>query len=214
MDRAVAQLSLLFLSACGGTEERAPPETFGSPYAVEVVSYLPGPGAGFGQTELPGVVLGPPKLQGASPSLDVLSLGAGGEIVLAFDAAITDGPGPDFVVFENPFWVMGDPTDPYAELGEIAVSADGVTWSAFACDHEGDGAGHFAGCAGWSPTAGFDAETPLDPAQCGGDAFDLSDLGVSEARFVRILDLDGGGDSPSVGFDLDAVGLVHYRTIE
>ena len=45
------------------------------------------------------------------------------------------------------------------------------------------------------------------------DAFDLAELGMSEARYLRIVDLDGGGEEPSVGFDLDAVGLVHYSDI-
>lgn len=50
----------------------------------------------------------------------------------------------------------------------------------------------------------------------GGDAFDLADLGLTKARFVRLLDLSvachgsrmgcGGGGG---GFDLDAIAVVH-----
>jgi len=42
------------------------------------------------------------------PSLDVLSLGSGGEIVLGFASKSSSTvPGPDLIVFENPFWPGG-----------------------------------------------------------------------------------------------------------
>ena len=43
-----------------------------------------------------------------------------------------------------------------------------------------------------------------------GDAFDLAEVGLAEARWVRIRDLGTGGEAPSAGFDLDAVGAVHF----
>ena len=69
-------------------------------------------------------MLGPPGgIVKSGGSLDVVSLGLGGVIVLGFgDKAITDRPGPDLVVFENPFWPGGDPTQVYAELGEALAS--------------------------------------------------------------------------------------------
>jgi hypothetical protein len=180
-----------------------------------VVSFLPGDGAGYGQDELPDVVLGPPDGRGTSRgALDVLSLGTGGEIVLGFgEHTIVDGDGADFIVFENAFWPAGDASQVFAELGEVAVSADGEQWASFECDPAGDGSRRYPGCAGWSPTLEFDARAlvPLDPEQTGGDAFDLADVGVEEARFVRIRDLADAGDGPSAGFDLDAVGIVHVR---
>ena len=192
MDRAVA---LIVLAACGGEVEPEP-----APYATEVVSFSPGEGAGFGQERLPGVVLGPPLGEGTSAaSLDVLSLGASGEIVVGFDRIITDGEGPDFAVFENPFFIRGDPSDPYAELGEVSTSTDAITWRKFTCNRDGEGDGRWPGCAGWTPTS------------LGGDAFDLHTVGLTEAKYVRLVDLDGGGEIPSVGFDLDAVGLINYR---
>jgi hypothetical protein len=49
---------------------------------------------------------------------------------------------------------------------------------------------------------------PSDPTVAGGDAFDLADLGVSRARYVRITDrVDLTGLNGS--FDLDAVSIVH-----
>lgn len=180
------------------------------PFGREIVSFSPGEGAGFGQDRLPTVVLGPPMGSGSGAgSLDVLSLGAGGEIVLDL-GAFYDGPGLDLVVFENPFWVSGDPSMPFAELGEVSVSTDAASWRSFDCDMEGDGAGRYPGCAGWTPTMRFDPSMrPLDPVVTGGDAFDLAELGLRSARYVRIRDLSRLGGAPSAGFDLDGVGVVY-----
>ena len=50
----------------------------------------------------------------------------------------------------------------------------------------------------------------VDPEISGGDLFDLEELGLSLARYVKIRDLSQEGAAPSVGFDLDAVGLIHF----
>lgn len=150
-----------------------------------------------------------------SGSLDVVSLGVGGEIVLGFDAwRITDGPGADFVVFENAFLFNKDSV--FSELGEVSVSEDGQTWFTFTCAVEPVEPGLWPGCAGWSPTRAYDPLMidPLDPELSGGDAFDLADVGIEQARYVRIRDLSVAGGSPSAGFDLDAVGLVHATRVE
>lgn len=200
-------------SGAGGATDPLPFES-GAFYVEGVESFSPGDGAGFNQDGLPDIVLGPPKGEGTSKgSLDVVSLGAAGEIVLAFgDHGIVDGPGPDLVVFENAFWPGGDATKVWAELGEVSVSDDGKTWLTFPCDTNGDGDGHFPGCAGVTPTLEYDADqlVPLDPAESGGDAFDLADVGLQHARFVKIRDLETlkpGGTT--TGFDLDAIGVIH-----
>lgn len=218
MDRALGGLiAALLLVSCGGSEETMdlPPvtgtrDTTLLPYARAVVSFEPGAGAGYGEERFPEVVLGPPVQEQANiPSLDVLSLGVGGTIVLSFgERTLLDGDGPDFVVFENVFYARGDPSEPFAELGEVAVSRDGETWHSFVCESEAEGR---PGCAGWTATAVFDPfDLPLDPTDSGGDAFDLSSVGLSEARYVRITDLSTEGERPTAGFDLDAVGLIHY----
>jgi hypothetical protein len=170
-----------------------------------------GPGAGFGQGA-PEVVFGPPRGAGCcAGSLDVLSLGNGGAITVAFAGTrIVDGEGPDFLVFENAFWSGGDPEAPFAELGTVEVSADGETWFAFACDAL---EAPFGACAGHAPVYANAAENeidPLDPVTAGGEAFDLADVGLAEARYVRIVDR---ADQTGFGgtFDLDAVGVVHGR---
>lgn len=199
------------------------------------------PNTGFRFGELPGILLGPPgdSLPVAN-SVSTLSLGAGGSITLAFDDAIlVDGPGPDFIVFENAFFKTSVPSDPngsclvFAEPGAVEVSQDGATWQAFPFD-----AGALAavgqdqtpcaalpslhGLAGLTPTFTGNWTVSDDPAAwdpagtggvsgAGGDAFDLAEIGMSWARFVRITDLDlGTGFAGNAeGFDLDAVVALH-----
>ena len=140
--------------------------------------------------------------------MDVLSLGVGGQIVLSFgDRMIVDGPGPDLVVFENPFLIGGDPDAPFAELAEVAVSEDGESWHRFVCEPGGD-VERWPGCAGWRLTAQFDPCAPTADTT-GGDPFDLAELGLSRARYVRITDLSADGEAPSAGFDLDAVAILN-----
>ncbi len=196
-------------------------------FVTGVVSFDPGECGGFGAASMPGVVEGPPVGGGSSHgSTDVVSLGSGGSIVVSFAPdAIVDGPGPDFIVFENPFWVGGNSADVYAEPGEVSVSDDGVTWHVFPCAPTPDpqstyGTGvapPYGQCAGWhvvysNPTNGI---SPIDPSVAGGDAFDLADVGVTEARYVRIVDKtmetcpEGGSGPDDNGFDLDAVSIIH-----
>lgn len=228
--RLGAALLLTFVVGCG--EGDVPPSpsadgsggeggTPGTPapldtpvYASSVESLELGEGAGYNEDALPDIVLGPPRGGGTlKGSLDVLSLGSGGEIVLGFgDHGVVDRPGPDLLVFENAFWPEGDASQVFAELGEVSVSEDGELWHDFPCDTDGDGDGHFPGCAGVTPTLVYDANeaVPLDPERTGGDAFDLADLGVARARFVRVRDLRTLGPAGNAsGFDLDAVGLIH-----
>lgn len=187
-------------------------------FASKVVSVTYGDCAGYGLTAMPNVVFGPPVGGGSlAGSLDVVSLGFKGEIVLGFDSnAIVDGPGVDFIVFENPFWAGGDMNKPTAELGEVSASDDGVTWKTFPCML---GAGpQYGACAGWRPvySAPGNGISPVDPKSAGGDTYDLADVGLASARFVRIRDM-GSVDCPSnpasksttVGFDLDAVAIVN-----
>jgi hypothetical protein len=159
---------------------------------------------------LPDVVLGPPKGAGASNgSFDVVTLGNGGSITLGFaPSVIVDGPGPDFIVFENAFYVGGDQDAPYAELASVEVSDDGEHFEAFPCTAS---EAPYGSCAGINPVyANPETNTidPTDPAVAGGDAFDLADLGVAQARYVRITDrVDLTGTNGL--FDLDAVSIVN-----
>ncbi len=212
--------------------------TEGDPHADAVTSFAPGAGAGFGQSGLPGVVTGEPQGLGLfQGSLDVLSLGAGGEIVLEFvDNVVIDQPGVDFTVFENPFLklVSGIVSGVFAEPGKVSVSQDGVLWWSFDdCETAPLVPPLYPGCAGVFPTLSdpFDPATPHPsiptetliseligltqqqlflPDGSGGDSFDLADVGLGWARYVRIEDIGSApGQDGTVGFDLDAVTAVN-----
>lgn len=178
-------------------------------FATEVVSFTPGPGAGHGQDQMPTIVLGPPHGTGDSAGgTDVVSLGVGGEITLKMGSEIIDGPGPDFIVFENAFFAGGNPATIWKELGEVSVSEDGQTWVTFPCEPE-----QFktSSCAGWRPVYSNpeNSISPFDPSVSGGDPLDLAMVGVSRARYVRIRDLTVAQTPPSAGFDLDAIAVIH-----
>ncbi len=180
--------------------------------------FTPGDCAGFGIPNMPRIVEGPPVGGGAQMgSIDVVSLGNSGEIVLSFEPnAIVDGEGPDFIVFENAFFAGGDPSKPSAEPGEVSVSDDGVAWTSYPCTAT---AYPFGACAGWHPvySSPENGISPVDPKVAGGDAFDLADLGVKMAHFVRIRDKASTACPPNPnktttnGFDLDAVAIVNAQ---
>lgn len=198
---ATADAALPVADAADAQAARSP-----DPFADRIVAFTPGPTAGFGQDRLPGVVLGPPQGAGAGAgSLDVLSLGRGGCIVLEFtDIVAVDGPGVDILVSENPWGTWFEPAI-------VSVSEDGNAWSVFPCATADSDAG-FPGCAGVRPvfTSPENGISAVNPTAAGGDRFDLHDVGLSRARFVRVCDAGVqhyGGIAG--GFDLDAVTVVN-----
>jgi hypothetical protein len=181
-------------------------------FIEKVVDFKPGKCAGFGAPDMPQIVLGPPHGEGLSRgSLDVISLGTGGEIVLSFESnPIVDGPGIDFIVFENAFYASGDTTKPFAELAEVSVSEDGVTFTPFPCTATEY---PFGDCAGWRPVTATSEATALDSATSGGDQYDLAKINVKRVRFVKIVDKTNQrctSQGPfNNGFDLDAIAALN-----
>ncbi|MEE9217993.1 MAG: hypothetical protein V3U98_02910 [Acidobacteriota bacterium] len=201
------------------------------------------PAIGFGSANLPGIVLGPPgDSLPTLGSLSVVSLGRGGEITLEFtDNVIVDGPGPDLILFENSFFVGAPPSsaeEEYfvnADLGRVQVSADGETFFEFPFSSEAllgvEGAAlasplllELIGLSGITPTFTGNWIVADDPwvwdpggvggvSGAGGDAFDLAHVGLSEARFVRIIDSGAatGFSGSAEGYDLDAVLALNSR---
>ena len=206
-------LILLTVAACDVEMTTVKEETCLS-YADQIIDFKPGPGAGFGMASMPDIALEPePDANPNRGSLHVISLGAGGEIILSFSEGkqIVNKKGPDFVIFENTFWISGDSTNPYSELGEVSVSLDGKTWAYFPCD---DGVMPYdENCTGWRPRLFESAEQCCfsSPSEVGGDQYYLADIGMTAIRYIRIQDLSADGTPPSAGYDLDVVGAFHIH---
>ncbi len=156
----------------------------------------------------------PDKALGAAQGdiFNIVCLGNGGTITLSFNAPIVNGAGDDFAVFENSF------NSEFLELAYVDVSMDGSTWYTFASSSLTPGptestvySTDISGLAG-QYSAGY------------GTTFDLSGVGLSYARYVRLRDIYGDGSSldssgrpiydpwhtyGSPGFDLDAVGVMN-----
>ncbi len=187
-------------------------------------NYLPGTNVTV-QWQTPANATGAAQgdLGGLGATNGVVSLGDGGSIVLSFPVPITDGPGPDFAVFENAF------SPDFLEVAFVEVSSDGANFFRFP-NH----------CleTNWIDT--YSATNATDPAAYGGFAgkhvqgsgtpFDLRELAgtpgldVRRVTHVRIVDVPGNGSvtddygNPihdpyptfgSGGFDLDAVGVLN-----
>ncbi|MEM7305537.1 MAG: hypothetical protein AAF682_02645 [Planctomycetota bacterium] len=217
-------LPLLLACAAGGTAAAQ------SPFATQVVSYVQGSGGGIFVTDN---ALGGPQGGGFGlGSLDVLSLGDGGELVLGFDVAIQDGPGADFTVFENGFVISGTPTV-FAEVIFVEVSTDGVNFARFPSRYApagGSEMGAYSGLCGGLPVLA-DVTTglvdPLNPVVSGGESFDLADLAsdplvlssqldLNAVNFVRLIDVVAGSldsfGTPIVDSgpaDVDAVAVLN-----
>ena len=200
------------------TDPNSPVEDYG--WAVRVVDVAYGDDASFGQGRMPDVVLGASKgSDTGSQSLDVVSLGSGGFIVLSFGdgTCVVDGEGDDLAVLENPFYITGDEDNRYIEAARVEVSQDGVTYYPFPTSVDafrllGDPL-RYSGFAGVEPVV-----EGATPDEVGGDRFDLADIGVDWARYVRITDAGGDPEDPGdkmaagagmSGFDLDAAGAIH-----
>lgn len=170
-------------------------------FITNIVDFEFGPGQNHNQESgFPHALYGPPR---ANDTNSVVSLGNGGFVIVEFENnIIVDGPGPDFIVFENP-------VPHFVELATVSVSNDLITWHEFPCTAAQDGP-DYGSCAGVGivrshPDNGID---PLDPTVAGGDAFDLADINVAEARYVRIQDREDLV-GPAGVFDLDAVAIVN-----
>lgn len=210
---------IFLLTACGHASQAVFENTFDlseipcQDFIQSINSFEPGPNAGFGQNFLPTIILGAPQGGGnENGGLDVVSLGDHGKIIVdTFPCEIVDQAGADFIVFENPFFIGNQENDPFAEPAIISISEDGKNFTPFPClsDHY-----PYTGCAGWHPVFSNSQNgiNPFDPDKAGGDVFDLADIGVAKARYIKIEDVSNGGFPPSKGFDLDAVAVVHGLT--
>ncbi len=158
----------------------------------------------------------------------MISLGDGGTATLQFDGAVRNGVGYDFAVFENSF--DGD----FLELAFVEVSSDGERFVRFPAYSETDTVNGTSAFGYTNPEQIHNLAgkyplfygTPFDLAELQ----DSAGLDVENIRFVRIVDVVGSMDPrycsrdvldrkvadpwptpfPSGGFDLDAVGVIHF----
>lgn len=193
-------------------------------HATSVVSYTPGTGTNPAFNS-PASALGEPsrftpgQFPGAvtpfNPAFrgdQLVQVGRGGSLVLAFDRPIVNSPsnpfGIDLIVFGNAF--LGDSDFPNgtsngivsAEGGDVDVSADGQTWFRVATNAAdglyptlgfADLAGPYQETPGSVPT---DFTMPVDPS------VQLS-AGLSFAQIVALYNGSGGG----LGVDIASSGL-------
>jgi hypothetical protein len=187
-------------------------------YATSAPSVSPGPSAAGS----PNSALGPPSGQGLfAGSVLVYTLGVQGSITLAFTSPILDGPGTDFIVCENPFYLQGT-TILFAEAMYVEVSTDGVHFVRFPTRYSGPPApipptsgaapAWYTGFAGIMPVSAdpFAGVNPLNVVLGGGDAFDLEDLvgepsvelgdvDLQNIGYVRLVDVEAGIDTDTSG---------------
>ena len=183
-----------------------------------VYYFIPGEGQNSGQEAeyFPQNIFGKPD-KNASYELpsnnkyQILSIGLDGEITVGFkNYLIIDKPGPDFTVFENAF--INPVNDKiFAEPAIVSVSSDGINFISFPFDSL-----TLVGCAGITPTYG----NPADYKNCGGDKFDLADIGMNNITHIRIKDISRMilnnpehpfYDAVISGFDFDAVVGINFE---
>lgn len=193
---------ILHLLACTAAVSFLGAAAVAGPFPDRVAEFHPGTDAGFGQADFPQNILGPPNgntdtSQPQESESELLSLGNGGWITLEYtNTKIVDGPGPDFIVFENVFVPLSSPDIWFIEAATVAVSQDGDNFTTFTFNfipYSDKSVGHpdqYIGFAGVHPTLSNPTNgiSPTDPTVAGGDAFDLADVGLSWVRFIRIRD--------------------------
>lgn len=168
---------------------------------------------------------------GPADGTTVVSLGDRGVAVLQFDLPITNGPGPDFAVFENGF------TDGYMEFAFVEVSSDGLNFFRFPATSEipiDVQSNNFTitDCGSVNNLAGkyrANFGTPFDLEELNG----MIGLDINQITHVKLIDvvgildvnfgsMDSNGELindpyptafPSSGFDLDAVAVLHQGSL-
>ncbi len=204
-------MGTLLWAQCACADRCSPPPP-PSIWPVRVVEHAFGTSQTFGQgpAYFPYNVVGPicttatPTTPCADPC-QIVSLGKSGYIVLEFDPPIADGVGPDFIVFENAFLYGNGQV--YDEWMIVSVSQDGTSWHTFPYDSVTG-----VGLAGRTPTGCSGCTGPInwqDPSQTGGDAFDISVVGLSWARFVRVEDATRWQSADRLSADLDGAVALH-----
>lgn len=220
-----ALASLACIGSCVGVSQA-------SPFASSVVSYTPGTGINPNYTN-PNAALGSPaRVNGTSfgpatavnpfnspfENFDIVSIGRGGSLTIAFDHDVTDDAanpyGLDLLIFGNSFISTFGSGGYFAEGGVIELSLDGSTWTTVTgSGPRGSGQGADAGY----PTLGFNDITDPFSSPAGNSPTDFTrpvdpnfnPLGLSLADIIAGYNGSGGG----LGIDIGAFGLNAIRYV-
>lgn len=184
-----------------------------------VYNFKPGTGQNFGQHPMyyPNNIFQKPYVDADSvvPCAEpehLLSLGLNGEITVGFkNYSIIDGPGTDFIIYENVLWSKYTKKC-FVEPAVVSVSENGTDFVEFPWNKE-----TMEGCAGLRPTIGKMVD--VDILKSGGDHFDLEKIGVKAVNYIRIKDVTEHimkpghplYDATLSGFDLNAVVGINYE---
>jgi hypothetical protein len=159
-----------------------------------------------GEGVLPGVVS---PFNPAFGLDEIVSIGAGGQLVVRFDTPVTDDPdnpfGIDLLIFGNTGFIDADGVVGGVfgdDGGVVEVSADGIAWTILPATADGLlpttgylDAGPYDGDPGAQPST---FTTPADPGLTLGDL-----MGLTCAEVIELYGGAGGGS----GIDLAATGL-------
>lgn len=222
--RSVAAFACAFLAS--SPAPAVPPRC-----ASAVIEYAPGSGAGAAYQQplsalgeparFTGVGIEPGAVTPFRPAFlpgEVVSVGRGGRLVVAFEEPVLDDPrhpfGVDLIVYGNSFcadlaYPGGIAGLAYGEGGSVDVSADGITWHTVTGAAADGGlptlgwldVGPYSTVAGSVPT---DAALPVDPALSADDL-----LGLAWHELVAAY----GGAAGGTNVDLASVGLASARFV-
>jgi hypothetical protein len=219
---AAAALGTAAATARAGTEPRC---------AHEVIAYVAGAGTGAAYRD-PTAALGPPTRftgSGVEPGAvtpfrpafmpgEIVSVGRGGELVVAFAEPVADDPrnphGIDLIVYGNAFCPdadapSGSAAGVFAEGGSVEVSADGLDWRMVA-GAEADGGLPtlaYSDVGPYATSPGLDATDPARPVDPAVTPESLAGLGWDELVAAY------GGASGGSRIDLASVGLAAARFV-
>ena len=158
-------------------------------------------GAGFADSAL--ATNGVRGAGGESGGTDVFSLGYAEDIdnflILGWPGAVVlNGPGTDFVIFENPFFTDTEGLHGFIDPAVVFLSQDRETWVPFPHDYlaldetqYSSALADWVGFAGIQPVLLHEEDNPVDPFEAqlaGGDAFDLDALpdDGGEAEAIKV----------------------------
>lgn len=184
------------------------------PYADSVIAYDPGTGASASYTSTPTAATGSPTTgyDGSTPysiqypaykPADIVGIGTGGYLTLAFSTPITNDPlnhigGMDFTIFGNEMFLVksGSYYNTYVHSGlTVWASQDNITYYQLVSP-QGYGADD------WFPTnPSGDFSLPIDTS------LSLSSVvGLTKAQTLALYNGSGGGASFSLSWAVDSQG--------